>query len=106
VKGGNRTKVLTPFERFDAVARNVLSVSNKTVRAKIEADDLQIVAAIVAELRMAGFKLRIAGGQLIARVCGDRKLSSHERRLAQRLENYFETYPAQVQEIIEGRPSS
>ena len=93
-------RTLTEFERFDALARNVLSVSNKTVRAKMKADDLQIVAAIVTELRKQGLKLRVAGGELIAQVQGDRKLTSHERRLAQRLENYFDTYPEQVQNIV------
>ncbi len=98
-----KNRALTPFERFDALARNVLSVSNKAVRTKIEADDLQIVTTIVAELRKEGFTLRVAGGELITRVQGNRKLTSHERRLAQRLKNYLETYPEQVQEIIERR---
>jgi hypothetical protein len=45
-------------------------------------------------------------GELIARVRGDCKLTSHERRLAQRLENYFEMYPEQMREIIKGGASS
>jgi hypothetical protein len=93
-------KTMSPFERFDALARNVLSVSNETVRSKMEADDLRIVAAIVAELRKEGFNIRVAGGELIARVQGNRKPTSHERRLAQRLVNYFETYPEGVRHIV------
>jgi hypothetical protein len=92
---------MTAFERFDALARNVLSVSNKTVRAKMETDDLQIVVTIVAELRKQGLKLRVAGGELIAQVQGDRKLTSHERRLAQRLGNYFDEYPEAVRRLLQ-----
>jgi len=82
------------------LARNVLSVSNKTVRASIEADDLRIVQAIVDELRSERFKIRVAGGELIARFADERKLTSHERRLLQKLNNYYKMYPAQIQQLI------
>ncbi|MFI5365763.1 MAG: hypothetical protein ACHQ4J_09075 [Candidatus Binatia bacterium] len=90
----------SPFERFDLLARNVLAVPGDAVRAKMKEDDLQIVAAIVAELRKAGFTIRVVHGELIARVRDDRKRTSHERRLVQRLENYYEEYPEPVRKII------
>jgi hypothetical protein len=91
---------MSAFERFDALARNVLSVSNDAVRASIEADDVQIARTIVDELRRGKFRFRVVERKLSARPAGDRNLTSHERRLVQRLGNYFKMYPEQIRQLI------